>query len=77
MVQTGRKFKESFEAVLEINTILQEDSSLALRQFHSSVQKFNAHQSRENLEEAQYSCLSGTCGWDWLCSSASCRKVRR
>lgn len=54
MVQLGRRFKESFRTVIEINNVLQEDSSLALRQLHAAITKFNDDQSKENLEEAEF-----------------------
>ena len=54
MAQPGRRFKESFRTVTEINDILQEDSSLAFRQLHEAVTKFNDNQNQENLHAAEF-----------------------
>jgi len=54
MAQLSRRFQESFRAVTAINDILQEDSSLALRQLHDAVTRFNHDQNQENLEEAEF-----------------------
>jgi hypothetical protein len=54
MAKPSRKFQESFRAATEINDILQEDSSLALRQLHDAVTRFKVDQSHENLEAAEF-----------------------
>jgi hypothetical protein len=54
MANLGQKFHESFRTFTAINDILQEDSSLALRQFHDAVAKFNDNQSKENGEDAEF-----------------------
>jgi hypothetical protein len=54
MVHPGRKFQESFGLVTDIDDILREDSSFALRQLSNAIKKFNHDQSRENMEAAEF-----------------------
>jgi hypothetical protein len=54
MAHPGRRFKERFREASEIDDILREDSSIALRQFHDAILRFNENQTQENLEAAEF-----------------------
>lgn len=55
MQRLGKGFRESFALVTKTDDVLNKDTILALKQLHAAVAAFNAHQSEENGEVAEFS----------------------